>query len=1363
MVDILELSGTGRPHNEADRLKALRDLGVVDTAPEVEFDALVRAAALVCGTPISLITLVEQDRQWFKANYGLPGVTETSRDISFCAHAIYGEGLMEVEDATLDDRFADNPLVTEGPQFRFYAGVPLSLASGQNVGTLCVVDDKPRTLTPHQREILTHLACAATRALESRLALDRKHELLVVQSRAASIITNSVDAIVTVGLDGTIQLWNAAAEVMFGYRAEQAIGQPHSLVMVPGTGEDWRQGGTHETVRQTSKGTILPVSVSSGPVYSEAGEIIGKTEIIRDISDGVSVKRELIKERERLQHIIEATETGTWEWNIQTGETRFNQRWAQFIGSTLEKLAPVSIQTWADRTHPDDLKLSQPLLQQHFDGQSGVYKAETRMRHAEGHWVWMLDRGKVITRTDSGKPEWMFGTRQDITARRLQEDHLRESQTFLDRTGRVAGVGGWQVDLASGKIVWSDETCRIHGVEPGYVPQMDEAINFYAPEARPTIQAAVEKSMQTGEGWDLELPFIKADGQRIWVRAVGGAEFEGGSAVRLSGAFQDISEQVEQRVALELLSDRQAVATENGRIGIWDVDLESGTSHYSEMWCGLLGYTRSEMGNSGTKWLEFVHPDDRERALTADRDHIAGKSPFFEEQFRMRHRDGSWVWILDRGKVVRRDGDGKPIRMIGTHIDITSQKLAEQEQFLLAERVKIATDSGGIGIWDYDLLTDEVTWDSWMYRLFGLPCGEGGPALDIWRRHIHPDDTDRVAIALRQTIEGAVPLEEEHRIIHPDNSVHHIRLSAKVIADPTGSATQLIGAAWDVTNARKMALQLEEQHELLRVTLHSIGDAVMTTSADGCVEWLNPVAEKMTGWTTVEAKGQPSHCVFNIVHEETRQSAQDPIEACLRMTSVVGLDHDTMLIARDGREFSIEDSAAPIRNSEGEILGVVLVFHDVSEQRRMSREMRHRATHDPLTGLINRAEFDRRLTSLFEKSQFDDAPNALLYIDLDQFKIVNDSCGHAVGDLLLKQVSKLLSETVRSGDTLARLGGDEFAVLLTMCSIENATRIAQKMCDRMSDFRFTHDGKRFRVGTSIGLVPVDATMPSVASILQAADSACYAAKEAGRNRVQIWADSDKAMAARSGQMRWASRIEHALDEDGFVLFAQDIRPVTGPVGGRHAELLIRMKNEDGSLIQPGAFLPAAERFNLASRIDRWVLSHAIEWVASRAKSPDLEMISINLSGQSVGDRSFHVNAMAMLEAAGEEVCSRLCFEITETAAITNLADATSFIEQVRNIKVRVALDDFGAGASSFGYLKRFPVDYLKIDGQFIRDLIDDPLNDATVRCFVEVARVLGIKTVAEYVGNDAVLSKLAEIGVDYAQGFHLHKPEPLLA
>lgn len=1483
--------------DEEKRLQALRNLEVLDSAPELEFDALVKAAALVCGTPISLISLVEQDRQWFKANIGLPGVTETSRDVSFCQHAMEQGVLMEVEDATQDKRFSANPLVTGDPEIRFYAGVPLALTNGQSVGALCVIDHKPRKLTQHQRDVLSHLGYAAARALEARIAVQSEKQLRLVESRATSILDSSPDAIVTMGLDGQIQHCNDAAERLFACSPNDLMGQPISRIVPSERDERWKidvtawlereSGRRFESIGLRGDGTSFPVSIAFGPVVSRLGEFLGVTAIIRDISDleiarakaienqarirrlyettpammhsidaggrllsvsdrwlkvlGYSrddvigrlssdflteesrlkartvlpdffrtghcdqveyqmltstgevidvllsatlerdaegqpvrtmaivedvtlrlrAERNLAAEKQRLANIIEGTQAGTWEWNVQTGEARFNERWAQIIGYTLAELQPISIDTWMVNAHPDDLYSSGEYLQEHFEGKSQAYEFEARMRHKDGHWVWVLDRGKVITWTPEGKPEWMFGTHQDITLRKILEETLRKEQTFLDRTGKLAGVGGWEVYLQTGAIVWSDETCRIHGVDPGYVPTMDEAIAFYAPEARPVIQDAVNKSMATGQGWDLELPFIKANGERIWVRAVGSVEFEGDKPTRISGAFQDISERVKQRSALERLNQQMAAATENGRIGIWDADLRSGRTYYSDMWCELLGYSRQEFGDAIDNWLELVHPDDRERAKEADRDHIAGRTAYFEEQFRMRHKDGTWVWILDRGRVVARDDDGNPIRMIGTHVDINRQKQDEEERRILAERMAIATDSGGIGIWDYDLIKNVVTWDPWMYRLFGLPERDGERVPDLWRRHIHKDDYERIEGAVKLAITERRPLNEEYRIIRPDHSTHYIRISAKIVADATGRATRLIGAAWDVTAQRKMALELSEQHELMRVTLHSIGDAVMTTDALGIVQWLNPVAERMTGWLASDAIGQPSSVVFNIINEETRQRAPDPITACLRTLDIVGLDENTMLVARDGREFSIEDSAAPIRNSEGDTLGAVLVFHDVSEQRRLSREMRYRASHDPLTGLINRAEFDRRLQTLFEKSRFDGSSNVLLYIDLDQFKIVNDSCGHAVGDDLLKQVSRLLADTIRSGDTLARLGGDEFAVILESCPPENATRIAQAMCDRMRDFRFVHDDKRFRVGTSIGLVPIDGTMPTLASILQAADNACYAAKEGGRNRVHIWVDTDQAMAARSGEMRWASRIERALDDNRFVLFAQNIRPISGKNAGRHVELLIRMKDEDGSLIAPSAFLPSAERFNLATRVDQWVLKNAIAWIALLPEATETETISINLSGHSIGDRSFHRHAIEILEEAGDSVCRRLCFEITETAAVTNLADATTFIEQVRRRGVRVALDDFGAGASSFGYLKRFPVDYLKIDGQFIRDITQDPLNDVTVRCFVDVARVLGIKTVAEYVENAETLSKLASIGVDYAQGFHIHKPEAI--
>ena len=433
----------------------------------------------------------------------------------------------------------------------------------------------------------------------------------------------------------------------------------------------------------------------------------------------------------------------------------------------------------------------------------------------------------------------------------------------------------------------------------------------------------------------------------------------------------------------------------------------------------------------------------------------------------------------------------------------------------------------------------------------------------------------------------------------------------------------------------------------------------------------------------------------------------------------------------------------------------------VQRLRETSGEMHFHATHDALTGLVNRSEFETRLRRVLQNAGEDRSEHALLYIDIDQFKLVNDSCGHAIGDLLLQQVAKLFGDAIRTRDTLARLGGDEFAIILEHCRTEQAQRIAQQICETMSSFRFSHDNRSFRVGASIGLVPVDDRWTTTAAIMQAADASCYAAKEGGRNRVHLWFDTDTAIRVRAGEMQWAMRIEHALDHDQFVLHAQRIEELGTKSHGVRAEVLLRMLQDDGGLVPPGAFLPAAERFHLASRIDRWVLQNALAWLQELPDARAIRTLSINLSGHSIGDRAFHRHAIESFRAAGPRICAQVCVEITETAAVTNMADAALFIEKIRALGVQVALDDFGAGASSFGYLKTLPVDYLKIDGQFIRDVVDDPLDEAAVRCFAEVAAIVGVKTVAEFVDRPEVLAKLRAMGIDYAQGFLLHRPGPL--
>ncbi len=579
----------------------------------------------------------------------------------------------------------------------------------------------------------------------------------------------------------------------------------------------------------------------------------------------------------------------------------------------------------------------------------------------------------------------------------------------------------------------------------------------------------------------------------------------------------------------------------------------------------------------------------------------------------------------------------------------------------------------------------------------------------------------------------------------------------------TLSNTQRLALSWlaDVATAEVVRGDLARSRGQLQTTLDSIGDAVITTDPYGRVQWMNPVAERTTGWLMDDAVGKPLSAVFVIVDDATRTFAADPVDLCLARESTVDVVEHVTLIARTGRESAIACSASPIREADGRVLGAVLTFRDVSEQRRLTSEMSHRAMHDFLTGLPNRTAFEGRLASLLATIPHDGREHVLLFIDLDQFKVVNDACGHAAGDQLLCQISGIVRTCVRTHDTLARLGGDEFGLLLEDCDPARAQIVAQKICDQMEQFRFVHEGRRFRVGASIGLVPFDARWPSVTAALQAADASCYAAKEEGRNRVHVWRDSDRALEARQGEMHWVSRIELALDEDRFELYAQRITPIAKEEAGLHFEVLLRMRDAGGALSLPGGFLPVAERFHLATRLDRWVVRKSFDWMATAERAGvDIELMAINLSGHSLVDRAFHRDIGEMIRSAPFDV-RRLCFEITETAAITHLADARAFIDDVRGLGVKIALDDFGAGASSFGYLKTLPVDFIKIDGHFVANLLHDQIDHAAVRCFCEIAKVMGVKTIAEFVEDDAVRDELRAIGVDMAQGFLVHRPEPI--
>jgi len=572
----------------------------------------------------------------------------------------------------------------------------------------------------------------------------------------------------------------------------------------------------------------------------------------------------------------------------------------------------------------------------------------------------------------------------------------------------------------------------------------------------------------------------------------------------------------------------------------------------------------------------------------------------------------------------------------------------------------------------------------------------------------------------------------------------------------------LILVLWSLTKVRQTANSLFKQKELAEVTLHSIGDAVITTDGAARVEYLNPVAEQLTGWKTQHAHGKPLTEVCVLIDGVTRKPEPNPVERCLREQQVVGLASNVVLVAKGGKEYIIEDSAAPIRNREGNIVGAVMVFYDVTQMRNTPHLLSYHATHDALTGLVNRREFERRLAELLVRAKNLGQQHAFCYLDLDQFKVINDTCGHAVGDKLLRQLTYLLQESMRESDTLARLGGDEFGVLLESCPLDRALQIAENLRKVVQDFRFSWDGHPFDLGASIGLVLIDADSVSIEEIMSEADAACYAAKEKGRNRVQIFRPGNLELARRHGEMQWVSRISQALEENRFVLYLQTIAPLDIKQE-RHYEILLRMLDEEGKLVQPMDFIPAAERYNLMSAIDRWVIHNGLALIGRHLREhpgQPGEVFGINLSGASLGEEN--LERFISEQIALHQVPPHLiCLEITETAAVANLDQAAIFIKSLKAKGCRFALDDFGSGLSSFRYLKLLPVDYLKIDGAFVKDMVDDPVDYAMVQAINTVGHVMGIKTIAEYVENDAILERLRELGVDYAQGYGIRKPCPM--
>ncbi|MGD8323959.1 MAG: EAL domain-containing protein [Gammaproteobacteria bacterium] len=683
-----------------------------------------------------------------------------------------------------------------------------------------------------------------------------------------------------------------------------------------------------------------------------------------------------------------------------------------------------------------------------------------------------------------------------------------------------------------------------------------------------------------------------------------------------------------------------------------------------------------------------------------------------------------------------------------------------EELAMLQERDRLVTETGNDGLWDYDVRHNSMYFSPRWRTMLGYSSDEDVPD---WRYLVHPDDIARVQRQLRDHLEGKTPLFESiHRMRHANGDWRWIECRVQGRVDEHGRAIRLVGIETDITERRLYEEALFREKESAQITLQSIGDGVVTTDTESNVQYLNPVAVGLTGWELDDAVGHPIDEIFRGFHEETCEPVENPVTIAMRRNRRTKTVRPTLLIRRDGNELYIESTAAPIRDPNGNVTGGVLVFHDVSESRELNRRLSYAASHDVLTELVNRSEFENRLKRALNSARAEETSYALLYLDLDQFKIVNDACGHNAGDQLLQQLGALLKSKIRWRDTLARLGGDEFGVLLEGCTVEEAVRTAETLRELVADFRFVWEERTFRLGVSIGVVPIMPNTDDVASLMTAADSACAAAKDAGRNRIYCYEENDIDLMKRRKEMQWAARITNALEENRFEMYRQTIQPLhQGLEQGAHYELLLRMRDEQGQIVSPELFINSAERYGLTPQIDRWVITNVFRWLVSEADERErLALCSINLSGRSLADEKFLPFVIEQFKTSGLNG-ALICFEITETAAIASYSQANRFIHALKELGCRFALDDFGTGLSSFGYLKHFPVDFLKIDGSFVREIIHDPIDREMVRSINEIGHLTGKRTIAEFAENEEIITMLRGIGVDYAQGYGVDRPQEL--
>ena len=1077
--------------------------------------------------------------------------------------------------------------------------------------------------------------------------------------------------------------------------------------------------------------------------------------VVRNITDRRRAETQLLEFNQRLEEAQSIAHLGSWTFDVDANQAAWSPETYRIFGVDSALFVP-SIESIGQCIHPED--------RQSYANQVAVWLSGTetepidlRILRPDGVERILSARCKPL-RNSNDRVVQLAGTVQDVTEPRRMEQELKSSEqrfrALIDNSADAIALV-----TRHGIVTYaSSSSCRVMGYTPDDLLGLS-LIELVTPELRDAIRASLSCALKSpGVPVAVDTEAMRKDGKPIRLDGhfTNLLDLAGVNAVVFN--YRDVTEREHQREALERAhqeADMFRRMVELATQAIGTADLEARVLYQNPALLRLLGVPSLEAAQKHT-YDDFYREEDltylRQEVIPAvlAEGHWIGEmtvKPLCREPVATIHN----IYLV-------RDDAGQPVMISNVVTDISRQKAIEQALRTSESKYRQLFEEAMDGIAVADIETGElIDCNPALCRMVGRSREE---LIGQSQRILHrPEETiGEVSSTFEAHRSGGQGKIMDSQLISAAGKTVDVEIMANVVELEGRRALQAVFR--DVMEKKRAAEALFEEKERAQVTLHCIGDAVITTD-DGCrVDYLNPVAEKLTGWSRGEASGRRLDEVFQIHEDSSGEPVDNLVARCMREGRVIDLARNIVLRGRDGKEYDIDESAAPIRRADGRILGAVLVFHDITETRRLARKMAYDAAHDPLTGLINRREFEIRLGRALDSAQKYGSRHALCYIDLDQFKIVNDTAGHEAGDVLLKQIKNLLGNTFREHDTLARLGGDEFGLLLDNCPLERAMAIASEIVNSIRGYRFVWQGRGFQVGASVGIAPITRNTDSIARLLSHADVACYTAKELGRNRVHVYHEEEGVSVQRHVEILQAAGLRDALEMDRFRLFCQPIIPLRG---GEHNdatrfELLLRLEDDDGKLVLPGVFIPAAERFDLMTDLDRWVIRTAFqsygEVLGHRAAQ-----ISVNLSGNSLNDSSLLDYVSRQFEEYSLPP-DRVCFEITETAAVNDLSRAGQFMFEVHALGCQLALDDFGNGLSSLRYLKMLPVDFLKIDGGFVQCVDEDSGDQAIVSAVNQLAHNLGIRTIGEYAATERIVKTLHSLGVDYAQGFALGHPVP---